>query len=58
MTQLYKTPKVLHIQECDSEGNIYAIRYYREDTVDAILDNLTRIISTVRTEADDPVIIK
>ena len=40
MTEQYKTPKVLHIQETDCDGNIRTVRYIREDMMERYLDSI------------------
>ena len=52
MTRNYGTPKVLHIQETDCDGNKRIVRYYREDTIDYFVSNVERLLKKVREEAD------
>lgn len=54
MTRHYNTPDVLHIQECDSEGNKHIVRYYRESTIQGLLNKLKCAISSIEKEADAP----
>jgi len=53
MTKNYGTPKVLHIQESDCDGNKRIVRYYREDTVDYFVGNVERLLKNIREEADE-----
>ena len=52
MTRNYGTPKVLHIQETDCDGNKRIVRYYREDTIDYFVGNVKSLLSKIREEAD------
>lgn len=52
MTGIYKTPKVLHIQESDCDGNKRIVRYYREDTIDYFVSNVESLLKKIREEAD------
>ena len=52
MTINYGTPKVLHIQETDCDGNKRIVRYYREDTIDYFVGNVKSLLSKIREEAE------
>lgn len=52
MTHIYETPKVLHIQETDKDGNKMIVRYYREDTVNRFEDVIFRELHKIKEEAD------
>lgn len=52
MTKNYGTPKVLHIQETDCDGNKRIVRYYREDTIDYFVGNVESLLKKIREEAD------
>lgn len=54
MTEIYKTPKVLHIQECDSDGNRRTVRYYREDMIWKFTTNVQMHLQEMQREADEP----
>ena len=52
MMNVYNTPKVLHLQGTDSEGNKRIIRYFREDTVEGFETMVRRELQKIREEAD------
>ena len=52
MTGIYKTPRVLHIQECDDYGNRRTVRYYREDLVDDFVMTISCMLKDMQAEAD------
>lgn len=54
MTEIYKTPKHLHIQECDSDGNIRTVKYYREDIINDFVIRIVRDLQRIQDEADGP----
>lgn len=54
MTGIYKTPKHLHIQECDEDGNIRAVKYYREDIINDFVVRIARDLQRIQDEADEP----
>lgn len=54
MTGLYNTPKVLHLQECDQDGNKRIVRYYREDSIEFLADSVKRYVEMMKDEADAP----
>ena len=54
MTEIYKTPKHLHIQECDSDGNIRTVKYYREDIINDFVVRTARDLQRIQDEADEP----
>ena len=54
MTEIYKTPKHLHIQECDSDGNIRTVKYYREDIINDFVIRIARDLQRIQDEADEP----
>ena len=54
MTGIYKTPKHLHIQECDEYGNIRTVKYYREDIINDFVVRIARDLQRIQDEADEP----
>ena len=52
MTGLYGTPKVMHIQERDSDGNTRIVRYYREDVVNRFVTRVDQMLKEMTTDAD------
>lgn len=54
MTEQYKTPKVLHIQETDCDGNIRTVRYIREDMMERYLDSINDSYRKLMKEMDMP----
>ena len=52
MTHIYQTPKVLHLQETDKDGNKMIVRYYREDTVESFANMVLRELQKIKEEAD------
>ena len=52
MTNMYKTPRVLHLVESDEEGNKRVVRYYREDLVDHFEEMVRVGLDRMRREAD------
>lgn len=52
MTRDYGTPKVLHIQERDIDGNLHIVRYYREDTIDFFVTNVDKMLYKIREDSD------
>lgn len=54
MTGIYNTPEVLHIQECDVDGNKRIVRYYREDILEDFIMNTTARLREIRSRADGP----
>lgn len=54
MTKIFETPKVLHIQECDVDGNTRIVRYYREDTINYFLDIVKASIQKIEDMANMP----
>jgi len=53
MTRNYGTPKVLHIQETDCDGNKRIVRYYMEDTINYFVGNVERLLKKIMEEADE-----
>jgi len=54
MTEIYKTPKYLHIQECDTDGNVHIVKYYREDIINSFVGRVARDLQKIQDEADKP----
>lgn len=54
MTGIYKTPKYLHIQECDMDGNVRTVKYYREDIINDFVVRVARDLQRIQDEADEP----
>lgn len=52
MTKIYMTPSVLHILECDSDGNTQIVRYYREDIVANFVKQTQLALDRIEKEAD------
>jgi len=52
MTNIYGTPKVLHIIETDNEGNKRTVRYYREGIVVNFVESVKRMLDNIESEAD------
>ena len=52
MTEIYKTPRVVYVLECDTDGNIRKIRYYREDIIESFVDCVKDRLKKIREEAD------
>lgn len=52
MTEIYKTPEVLHLQERDKDGNLRIVRYYREDIIDSFVARVKRDLGTIQEKAD------
>ena len=52
MTEIYQTPKVLHIQEMDVDGNKRIVRYYREDTIDNFVSKVCSMLTDMRCDSD------
>lgn len=54
MTGIYKTPTHLHIQECDTDGNVRTVKYYREDIINDFVVRVARDLQRIQDEADEP----
>ena len=54
MTEQYKTPKVLHIQETDYDGNKHTVRYIREDMMENFLYSMKSSYEKLMKEMDMP----
>ena len=54
MTEQYKTPKVLHIQETDCDGNIRTVRYIREDMMENFLYSMKSSYEMLMKDMDMP----
>lgn len=52
MTNIYGTPKVLHIIETDSDGNKRTVRYYRENIVASFVGRVRSMLNDIENEAD------
>lgn len=54
MTGTYKTPEVLHITECDGDGNRMLVRYYREDVINNFVMKTEKRLKEIKEMADMP----
>ena len=52
MTGLYKTPKVIHVIEADSDGNKRTVRYIREDTIERFAYTVSDMVKKIQAECD------
>lgn len=52
MTKDFGTPKVLHLQERDRDGNLHIVRYYREDTIDYFVMGVKKMLDGIRENSD------
>lgn len=52
MTGLYKTPKVIHVIEADSDGNKRTVRYIREDTIESFAYTVSDMVKKIQAECD------
>ena len=54
MTEQYKTPKVLHVQETYCDGNIRTVRYIREDMMENFLYSMKSSYEKLMKDMDMP----
>lgn len=54
MTEIYNTPKVIHILEADKDGNQMTVRYIREDIILGFVNDVQRKLDVMLEEMDKP----
>lgn len=52
MTEIYKTPDVLHIVESDIDGNKRTVRYIREDHLAGLMTNIRCLVEKMIRDFD------
>ena len=54
MTEIYNTPKVIHIVEIDKDGNKMTVRYIREDILNDFVKGVQMKLNAMLRELDKP----
>ena len=54
MTEIYNTPRVIHIVEIDKDGNKMTVRYIREDIINDFVNGVHRKLDVMLKEMDKP----
>ena len=54
MTEIYNTPKVIHILETDKDGNKMTVRYIREDIINDFVIDMQRKLDVMLKKMDEP----
>lgn len=54
MTEIYNTPRVIHILETDKDGNKMTVRYIREDIINDFVNSVKMKLDAVLMEMDKP----
>ena len=54
MTEIYNTPRVIHIVETDKDGNKMTVRYIREDIINDFVNGVQFKLNAILKELDKP----
>lgn len=54
MTEIYNTPRVIHILETDKDGNKMTVRYIREDIINDFVNGVKMKLDVMLKEMDKP----
>jgi hypothetical protein len=54
MTEIYNTPRVIHIVETDKDGNKMTVRYIREDIIRDFANGVQMKLNAMLSKLDEP----